>query len=413
MLGAVSLGIYGLLGLAWLERGLLSCQNVLFDADVARVTDDVTSWAVRHWRTSTHPIFPLLMLPLGVTGSSVAAPSLVALALVVLSGALTVSLSGTLLRRLLSEPDAALLTVLYAASASSLFMFSIVDTFALAAAAIAAALCLADSRPWAHRLSAVAAMGVMLTNVVHVAGSHFWVAPCRARPTAGGAVRFGVQCTAAVASLAALQWAVVPNTRHFLLPAWILKERRYLAPIGSATDALSRLTDTLIGFVGHALLAPEPRYLQRSGYAIERVTFVGAAHSTAGGLLAVTAALLLAWATGVNASRGWSCPRTRATAAALGFHLVLMLLYGSEPLLYSPLWTLSLVLWLALALRRPDQERLRRPPRWLLGAFAAGTLLSNSVVAHAIVRHYDGAVPCDWRDRECIRAFYRQGAGGP
>jgi hypothetical protein len=81
--------------------------------------------------------------------------------------------------------------------------------------------------------------------------------------------------------------------------------------------------------------------------------------------------------------------------------------------LCSPLRTLSFVLWLALALRCADQERLRRPPRWLLGALAAGTLLSNSVVAHAIVRHYDGAVPCDWRDRECIRAFYRQGAARP
>jgi len=413
LLGGAFLVVYAAVGWAFLQRGLFSCQNLLFDADVVRVTDDMTRWSAKHWRSSVHPIFPLMLLPLGAPAAHVMPAELVALALVVVAGASTVTLAGATLRTLVPELEAALLTVLYASSASSLFMFSIIDSFAFSALGIAATLYAIRTRSSAARAlpCAILSFGAVITNLVHVLLAPLLASRGGLRERARESVLLGCWTVGVTAVLAAVQWMIVPNTPHFMLPTWLTTERRYAPNVSTAGSMLSRLDEVLVGFFGHAFAAPEPAFVRRAGFGLDWVSFADrqgpSGYTQASGLLALLIAGLLAWASYVNLSRGASRTETLAVGGAIGFHLTLMLAYGSEPMLYSPLWMLSLVLWVGLALARVSEAGRRSPPRWLLGVVALWLLSSNATVVARIAHHYDAATSCAWHDRACILAVFR------
>lgn len=47
------------------EPGLLEYKNIWFQADIARVIDNMTNRGGSHWRTSVHPITSILLYPIG------------------------------------------------------------------------------------------------------------------------------------------------------------------------------------------------------------------------------------------------------------------------------------------------------------------------------------------------------------
>ena len=105
-----------------------------FSSDTTRVLNDMFVWAGNHYRTKVHPLFVVLTMPLGLlltkvfgmgqAGASIAINGLVA-------GGWAVALFATLRAMRLARIDAALFTGVGLSASSSLFWFTVPETYAL------------------------------------------------------------------------------------------------------------------------------------------------------------------------------------------------------------------------------------------------------------------------------------------
>jgi hypothetical protein len=415
VIGLAAFGVYASLGLAFEQRGLFYCQNVLFDADVTRVIDDLTTWHTSHHRTSVHPLFTLLTLPIGAELARWLSPAIIAVVAVALAGAGAVAVAGALLRRLLPEEEALTLTLVYASASSSLFMFSIIDTFAFSALAIAVLLY------WARRelplpqqlLARVLTFGTVTTNLVFVAIAEGW-APRRVASKVDWwalcvrSFALSVATVLVTAALALLGSRFIPNTHLFFDPAALSQERHYMPRFADAGDVLARVEYLLLSLVCHAWIVPRPRFYRNPDFGVDWATFTElrfTSYSALQALLALAVVALLVWASWSNLSSGANKPAKLAVGSSLAFHAALLFVYGHEFFLYTPLWMLQWILWIALALSEP--LRRWKPSARMLLVLAAGLFTSNIATAKHITRHFDHALHCKHNNRACITRQYR------
>ena len=130
---ALGMGLFLLSGLLSLAIPYAARQtlDIWFGADVPRVIGDMTDPLANHWRTTVHPIFPLIFLPVGgLLAKLASSQGIAAQILISLSAAITGILLFATMQNLGVKPiDSWLLIGAFASSSAFIFWWSIPETF--------------------------------------------------------------------------------------------------------------------------------------------------------------------------------------------------------------------------------------------------------------------------------------------
>ncbi len=141
--GLIGIGIalYGF-SLTSHETGLLEYKNVWFQADIARVIDNMTNRGGSHWRTSVHPITSILFYPVGALLTTLGlSPIQAARMVVIFFCALNGGLIFLVLRQIrLPRTPAIIFASLFLASAAVIFWSSVVELYPIACTSLMPAL---------------------------------------------------------------------------------------------------------------------------------------------------------------------------------------------------------------------------------------------------------------------------------
>ena len=137
----IGIAIYGF-SLTSHETGLLEYKNIWFQADIARVTDNMTNRGGDHWRTSVHPITSILFYPIGALLTTLGlSPTEAARMVMLFFCALNGGMIFLILRQIrLPRAPAIAFAGLFLASAAVIFWSSVVELYPIACTSLLPAL---------------------------------------------------------------------------------------------------------------------------------------------------------------------------------------------------------------------------------------------------------------------------------
>jgi hypothetical protein len=320
----------------------IRADDVWFEADVARVFNDMSSPGANHHRTSVHPLFPLITIPLvGVCMKVFGLSKLQAVRLVVAASAAGwIALFYTLLRLLRCRRlDAVVFSLVAASSAGAMFWSAIPETYLLGSLTIIAVLvvaAVAESRQipaWLDVGIGAASLSILVTNFM------VWLASLVSRYRLQRAIQLASNALVVVVLL----WAVEKYFLHsaqFFLGA---HEHTGAPPPGSA----------LMVIFLHSMVMPEAWTLpnETAGF----WPLLSLQHTALGQIgvlkvLAIASWLCLLCAAAWALARLPQYPRFRATLAlSIAGQITLHLVYGNETFLYALDWIPLFVTAAALA----------------------------------------------------------------
>jgi len=137
----ICIALYGF-SLTSHEVGLLEYKNIWFQADIARVIDNMTNRGGSHWRTSVHPITSILLYPIGAFLTALGlSPTQAARMVVIFFCALNGGGIFLVLRQVrLPRTPAVIFTGLFLSSAAVIFWSSVVELYPIACTSLLPAL---------------------------------------------------------------------------------------------------------------------------------------------------------------------------------------------------------------------------------------------------------------------------------
>ncbi len=324
-----------------------------FSSDTTRVLSDMFVYDANHYRTKVHPLFVLLTMPLGLlltkafgmgqAGASIAINAGVA-------AAWAAALFATLRSMRLARIDAGLFTAVGLSAASSLFWFTVPETYALGSLSLLlpALLVARSARAPVSDLALCSASGFSLSVTVTNWMSGV-LATVLLRPPVR-AVWLGFLTTASVTAAWAVQRVVWPTAGgHFLRQQGGEADYLFMPILGGPFGALRAM-------LAHGVVMPEVQLFENARLTVQPSAMFGGALQS----LAVLAwlALLLLGARELARGDGW--PRLRLFLAGLAAgQLLLHMAYGDENFLYSMHTSLPLVLIAGLSARGPLLRAVR------------------------------------------------------
>jgi hypothetical protein len=382
-------------------------RELLFEADIPRLTLDITSTTGPHWRSNVHPLFVLFANPIGsffslllggrTTSAAILFDALVGALTAVVSARLFWGMSGgNLLRTVL----ASLITAL---AMSRLFFSSIPETYALSAFSVVVTQLIFWIDLHEKRLplyvwvgAGVLTLGVTVTNFAQT-GLCYLISR-HARPgtsvwqAVGFSARFGLLVVVAVGALSVVQGVLYPSTGllSFLQPTEIARESWFLRldVLQEPWEVLSELFRNVFMFnVVGGIPQLVPGITEQP-----RLTFGGSWAFSALGYAAIALWAALAVAPGGR----WTATDTRVrglfyagVASATLFNLLLHAVYFGktvviEYFLYTANFTFPVMV---LVLARWVSAR-SRAGSWALGAFLALLAANNLDIMRRIIEHY-------------------------
>jgi hypothetical protein len=316
-------------------------DDVWFEADVARVFNDMSSPGANHHRTSVHPLFPLVTIPLvGVCIKAFGLSKMQAVRVVIAaSAALWIGMFYTLLRLLRCRRlDAVVFSLVGASSAGAMFWSAIPETYLLGSVTIISVLIVAvvaESRrvpEWLDVAIGALSLSILVTNFM------VWLASLVTRYRLQRAIQLASNALVVVVLLWAVEKYLLPSSQFFLGG----HEKTGAPPAGSA----------LMVIFLHSMVAPEAWNLPNSpGF----WPILSLQH-TALGQIGVLKVLAIASWVGLLCAAVWALarlrlhPRFRATLAlSIAGQITLHLVYGNETFLYALDWIPLFVTAAALA----------------------------------------------------------------
>jgi hypothetical protein len=408
--------LYLLLSSAFLLKTSVFSNYVLFNTDIPRVIGDMTIFGGDHYRTKVHPLYVLLVNPLGsslvrVIGSELGTATLLNSFL----GAAGVLLSFIFFSQYMEKVfDAWLLAFVFGMSASQLIFGILPETASLAVCSLIVTYTLfvvslkksrANFLPWV--LAGVFTLGVTTTNFVQTLicfGICSFLASDGRRPPEspvragrgnfkpGTWLRWGLRVagfvTAVVlvtAGLALLQRAIYPSASLFFLPESYSEDLHYV-DLTAFRKPLEVLGQLLKHFLVINFIAPSPHLVSGPPGSLPAVDFrVSTFHPY--GIVAL--ALWIAWwaRRGLNfrpagKAPGFSSALILGFLLCLGFNLALHSIYGLDDMfLYTGNFTFPV-----LGILAAPKDMAGRGTRLLIAVFAGGLAINNLFVIAEILR---------------------------
>lgn len=385
---ALFLALYVAGAVAFAQGRMLGRADLVLGADAPRVIADLTRFDANHYRTKVHPLFVLLMNPLGLLlKEALGRPRAAAVLLNSGFAALGVALFHVLLRRWgVPAARASLWTSLFGLSASQLFFGVLPETYAFSGASLLLLYVLfaAGHASGARFVPAgVFAFGMTVTNLAPAV----WLRACALGRSSGWSllprlVRYAAALAALAATLGVVQARWYPRARLFFGPAALREEAQYAFLPRSASDLAARACDVAANGFLFNLAAPELR-VDNAGRRYPRTSFAQpapAALRSAGAAHALLwLAVLSAAACGAKRALLGSLP-VQALLGGVAFHLTLHYFYGETLFLYSCHWTFAVVATAALA----TELGLAARPAWAArAALALAALVGLQAVNNA------------------------------
>lgn len=322
--------------------GILYVWNdAWFGADVARVFENLTDVRSDQSRTSVHPIFPFLLLP--VARVLEAATGLGALDAVLwmvrATGAALVSTVYLTARALgLSCIDGVLVAAATASTATFMFWFAVVETFPFGSLTIALVVAMASLRTMSKAAwvgAGAAALSITTTNWLVAI---FATLRIHSVPKSFTIVLISL---AGVGVASIWQRTFLPSAAYFFRPAALSAERQFVEPPHAVEQPVKAGATRLASFWLYPGVAPAPVARPRNypgAILTGIVTFPTVAAWPPGAVqIAASAVWLGLLASGLLAAwtRWRSCPVSATTLLFLGAQFALHSVYGDQPFLYS------------------------------------------------------------------------------
>lgn len=317
-------------------------DDVWFEADVARVFDDMSSPGANHHRTSVHPLFPAVAIPLvGLCAKLFGLSKMQAVRVVVAASAgLWIVLFYGLLRLLRCRRlDAVVFSLVAASSAGAMFWSAIPETYVLGSSTIIAVLILAavaQTRPipaWLDVTIGAASLSMLVTNFM------VWLASLVTRHRLQHAIQLACNALLAVVLLWAVEKYLLPSSQFFMGA----HEKSGAPPLGSGLAVI---------FL-HSMVMPEAWSLPNEQVGLWPK--ISLQHTALGHIDALKVVALASWLCLLCAG-AWALarlpqyPRFRAMLAlSIAGQLALHMVYGNETFLYALDWIPLFVTAAALA----------------------------------------------------------------
>lgn len=394
---AASFAVYFGVGQALAPSRMFGRADLALGTDVPRVIADLTRFEANHYRTRVHPLFVILLNPLGLLLKELlGAPRLAAMLMNAGFGALGVALFHVLLRRFgVAGARGVLWTALFAVSSSQLFFGSVPETYAFSGASVLLLFVLfARSRAtgWPFVAASVLSFGMNVTNLAVAV----WL---RARasdlsrgvwPLVPRLLRYLAAVVGLTAALGMLQALWYPHAKLFFGPSALQEETQYAFLPGSASAIGRRLAELAANSLLFNLAAPRlsvEKAGQRypvTGFAPDALRPTGAAHAILWGALLATGGT---WAVRRRLHRQ---PPIQALLGCLAFQLALHFFYGEALFLYSCHFTFCVIGLVALALesRLAAQRESAGKAAAALGALLALQAANNASFLYELVSIY-------------------------
>jgi hypothetical protein len=347
---------------------LFARLDLAFDADVPSRIIDLTRAGGAHYRTQLHPLFVLLLNPIGLAVRALlrglgteSSGRLAAIVLCALAGGTGVALFARLVGAWSASRAAAVAwSLVFGLSASQLVFASLPETFVFSGTTLlAVAVVVGDprTRPPSRLLVAIASFGMAVSNLGAVGLARLEAAWSEGAGRAlRSAVLLAITTIAATVPLAALQLFLYPRTVPFYAVGGVARDDHlsFYRP-ASAGDLAARLVDVGAHLAFFNLAAPR-LLVHGAGTEWPTVDFPAAGP---GAFRAAGAAHALAWAAVLAVAlpgilrAGTSLPSpARALLSWLALHVLLHSVFGLSLFLYSCQWTFAVVALAALGFDR-------------------------------------------------------------
>ncbi len=389
-------GLYFGWGMALGKVGGYGYLNAALNADHERVISDLTDVNAWHGRTEVHPLFVILLNPIGLLLTNGFGSALTAAVFITsVAGASCVTLFCAFLKRAgLSLFPAAAFAAILGFSATHIFFGSTPETWIFAATGVTLLFFLALARP--GRTSAfvpagIFAVGMVTSNlgpaiIAFGAGIYKRVSSKALLVRAG---LFGLVVTVGVAAISVVQKLLYPSSALFFLPGVYIKEFggyapiiRYGGEIGLGYYAVR--SAELIGVLFlYNVVAPDVvlGWYSAGRYCLPLKPFVNVdlpGLSLPGLLAAAFWLVLLVWAaySFVRHERNRT-PVLSGLLLTLVFYVVFYLVYGTTLYVYAISTAFPLIAAAALALRPYDRPGTK--PYYVLAAILACFAVLSSV----------------------------------
>jgi len=281
-------------------------NDILFEIDTHRNMEDVTIFSADHYRTKVHPLYVLMMNPLGETLERITHnPDLSVIFLNSLLGAVGVGLVFLMLNLFLENNVTALLfAVLFGASASQLITSIIPNTSSLSVCSLLVTYILfgvslhrkkLDILPWI--LAGIFTLGVTTTNIVQTVICFcicvfFLYKQSGFLQWAKKIIIFLVGVTGLTTLLAILQKAIYPTSVLFYLPEAYKEDITYSSWLIFQTP-LTVLWQLVRHFFSVNIIAPFPTQVVMEGKSLPAITFTSSVDYSIFGTIGLVFWLLL------------------------------------------------------------------------------------------------------------------------
>jgi hypothetical protein len=310
-----------------------------------------------------------------------------------MAGALCVFLAWLFVRRWSSSRYAALISTLLGVTASHLVFSTFLETYIFSAAALIAFLLLVwnTNRPLGWLIpSGLLVFGITITNFIQTV-ILFIASDFKAARIA----KYVSVVLVLALVLAWLQAVIYPTSQPFYDPARMQGEQHFATRIYTPARLVDRAYVVARTILLYSTVAPRPLvFLEQVGcefpcfqtYERMRGQLLVTSYAGLGSWLARSWFVTLLLAAALFARKLWKSPPEAwlqlGLLACILFNFVLHVVYGDDPMLYSPDWTYALIFFTALSLKQFGAKLWFQ----LAGfAFLAGLMLNNWQFLHSML----------------------------
>lgn len=354
-----------------------SKNELLFDADVHVVIQNVTSFYSDHTHGNAHPLVLVLFNPPGVLlASALRSPERAAVVITSFCGSIAVALAYLFLRSAdVSKGPALLWTLAFALSASHLFFSSVPETYGLSTLGLAAIYLAAARSPGnvvTNLLPGAYMLGITATNIIYASVAFLCGAWQKTRDARAAFYRlafFLVAVGLLVFPLNMVQ-VIAYRTWPYFLPWAYQSKLSWVVPVDGVSDILGRLSLLLRALFLDGMVAQQP-FLRNVGQPFDESSrallevVMGRGASPA--VVSPPAGLGYHYEVGLMAAVVWIAVmftaafrflRSRARRTPLAVSLLIGIVlsgilhfrFGNDLFLYSAHWTFLVWGWTAVCL---------------------------------------------------------------
>jgi hypothetical protein len=348
---AIGAGLFLLSGLLSLAIPYVARQaiDIWLGADVPRVIHDMTNPLADHKRTVVHPIFPLLLLPIGGLLAKLTSSQGIAAQLIIsLSAAMTGILLFATTRNLGIKPiDSWLLIGAFASSSAFIFWWSIPETFPIGSLSILIPFYLLSRQEDRLKAWALALAGSLAITTTNVSAGIVALFFSKQR---NNFFKILLLALLLISTLSFLQKSYLPSAEYFFGGS-VAREQRF---IPSSTDPRASVPGRALDFAIYTGVVPgEPIRWVKGMYVPYGLNLLGGFRV----IPAISWIALLAIGS-IELFHNFRSNFAKAVFFFLLSQFILHMVYGDQPFLYSAHFLPEFILLISLGFQ-PGASKAR------------------------------------------------------